>query len=184
MLFGCLVGALAGGYLANAISRKYTLILGALLFVVSAWGSGMADSLDQLVIYRILGGLGVGLASLAAPMYIAEIAPSKERGRMVSYYQLAVVVGFFVVFLATYFIGGGDTHNMSPEILEQLHEHNVTQGWRVMFWSELLPAVAFFILLFTVPHSPRISRHHWPISHRLIWRCCSPKILVSRCFSA
>ena len=154
-LYGCLVGALAGGYLANSISRKYTLILGALLFVVSAWGSGMANTLDQLVIYRILGGLGVGLASLAAPMYIAEIAPPKDRGRMVSYYQLAVVIGFFVVFLVTYFIGGGDTHNMTPEKLEQLHEHNVTQGWRVMFWSELLPAVAFFLLLFTVPHSPR-----------------------------
>lgn len=149
------MGALAGGYLANSISRKYTLILGALLFIVSAWGSGMANTLDQLVIYRILGGLGVGLASLAAPMYIAEIAPPKDRGRMVSYYQLAVVVGFFVVFLATYFIGGGDTYGMAPEILAELHEHNVTQGWRLMFWSELVPATMFFILLFTVPHSPR-----------------------------
>mgnify|MGYP005987919239 FL=1 len=154
-LYGCLMGALAGGYLASAISRKYTLILGAMLFVISAWGSGIADSLDQLVVYRILGGLGVGLVSLAAPMYIAEIAPPKQRGRMVSYYQLAVVVGFFVVFLATYFIGGGDTYGMAPEILAELHEHNVTQGWRLMFWSELVPATMFFILLFTVPHSPR-----------------------------
>ena len=154
-LYGCLMGALAGGYLANRISRKYTLILGAVLFVVSAWGSGFADTLDQLVIYRILGGLGVGLASLAAPMYIAEISPAKNRGRMVSYYQLAVGIGFFVVFLATYFIGGGDTQSMAAEKLALLHEHNVTQGWRVMFWSELLPATAFFLLLFTVPHSPR-----------------------------
>lgn len=154
-LYGCLMGALAGGYLANAISRKYTLILGAMLFVISAWGSGIADSLDQLVVYRILGGLGVGLVSLAAPMYIAEIAPPKQRGRMVSYYQLAVVVGFFVVFLATYFIGGGDTYGMAPEILAELHGHNVTQGWRLMFWSELVPATMFFILLFTVPQSPR-----------------------------
>ena len=154
-LYGCLVGALVGGYLANRISRKYTLILGAVLFVVSAWGSGFADTLDQLVIYRILGGLGVGLASLAAPMYIAEISPAKNRGRMVSYYQLAVVIGFFVVFLATYFIGGGDTQSMAAEKLALLHDHNVTQGWRVMFWSELLPSTAFFLLLFTVPHSPR-----------------------------
>ena len=154
-LYGCLVGALVGGYLTKRISRKYTLILAAALFTVSAWGSGIADSLDELAIYRILGGLGVGMASLAAPMYIAEIAPPKDRGRMVSYYQLAVVIGFFVVFLATYFIGGGDTKSMAPEALEQLHEHNVEQGWRVMFWSELLPAVAFLLLLFTVPHSPR-----------------------------
>lgn len=154
-LYGCLVGALVGGYLTKRISRKYTLILAAALFTVSAWGSGIAGSLDELAIYRILGGLGVGMASLAAPMYIAEIAPPRDRGRMVSYYQLAVVIGFFVVFLATYFIGGGDTKGMAPEVLEQLHEHNVEQGWRVMFWSELVPAVAFLLLLFTVPHSPR-----------------------------
>jgi len=154
-LYGCLVGALAGGYLTKHISRKYTLILSAILFTVSAWGSGIADNLSQLVIYRIVGGLGVGMASLAAPMYIAEISPPKDRGRMVSYYQLAVVIGFFTVFLATYFIGGGDTHGVSPEAIEEIHEHNVNQGWRVMFLSELLPAIAFLVLLFTVPHSPR-----------------------------
>lgn len=154
-LYGCLVGALVGGYLTKQISRKYTLILSAILFTVSAWGSGFADTLDQLVIYRILGGLGVGMASLAAPMYIAEIAPPQHRGRMVSYYQLAVVIGFFVVFLATYFIGGGDTHGLSAQVIEEIHEHNVNEGWRLMFWSELLPAVAFLLLLLTVPHSPR-----------------------------
>ncbi|MGI9285134.1 MAG: sugar porter family MFS transporter, partial [Pseudomonadales bacterium] len=120
-----------------------------------AWGSGMADSLTELVVYRIVGGLGVGMASMAAPMYIAEIAPPKERGRMVSYYQLAVVIGFFVVFLATYFIGGGNTAGVSEEALERIHNYNVDRGWRVMFWSELLPAVSFFCLLFLVPHSPR-----------------------------
>ena len=154
-LYGCLVGALAGGYLTKRISRKYTLILAAALFTISAWGSGIANSLNELAIYRIIGGLAVGMASLAAPMYIAEIAPHRLRGRLVSYYQLAVVIGFFIVFLATYFIGGGDTQNMSPEVLEELHKHNVNQGWRIMFWSELLPAGAFFLLLFTVPHSPR-----------------------------
>ena len=154
-LYGCLVGALAGGYLTKRISRKYTLILAAALFTISAWGSGIANSLNELAIYRIIGGLAVGMASLAAPMYIAEIAPPRLRGRLVSYYQLAVVIGFFIVFLATYFIGGGDTQNMSPEVLEELHKHNVNQGWRIMFWSELLPAGALFMLLFTVPHSPR-----------------------------
>ncbi len=154
-LYGCLFGALASGYLTKAISRKYTLIIAAFLFAVSAWGSGIADSLTELVTYRIIGGLGVGMASMAAPMYIAEIAPPKERGKMVSYYQLAVVIGFFVVFLATYVIGGGDTGELSAAELEQIHHHNVTDGWRVMFWSELVPAVSFFFLLFLVPHSPR-----------------------------
>ena len=154
-LYGCLIGAIAGGYLTRRISRKYTLILAAVLFTLSAWGSGVADSLSTLVIYRILGGLGVGMASLAAPMYIAEIAPPRHRGRMVSYYQLAVVIGFFTVFLATYFIGGGGTAGLSPEAIAEVREYNIRQGWRVMLWSELLPAIAFFLLLFTVPHSPR-----------------------------
>ena len=154
-LYGCLIGALLGGYLTKQISRKYTLILSAVLFTVSAWGSGVADNLSQLVIYRIIGGLGVGMASLAAPMYIAEVSPPKDRGRMVSYYQLAVVIGFFTVFLATYFIGGGDTKDLTPEALKELHKVNVTEGWRVMFWSELVPAIAFLVLLFSVPHSPR-----------------------------
>ena len=154
-LYGCLLGALASGYLTRQISRKYTLIISALLFSASAYGSGVADSLTELVVYRIIGGLGVGMASMAAPMYIAEIAPPKERGRMVAYYQLAVVIGFFVVFLATYFIGGGNTEGVSAEALAAIHENNVSRGWRVMFWSELLPAVSFFVLLFFVPHSPR-----------------------------
>jgi SP family xylose:H+ symportor-like MFS transporter len=154
-LYGCLLGALASGYLTKQISRKYTLICAAFLFSLSAWGSGIADSLTELVVFRIIGGLGVGMASMAAPMYIAEIAPPKERGRMVSYYQLAVVIGFFVVFLATYIIGGGNTAGVSEEALEQIHNYNVDRGWRVMFWSELLPAVSFFFLLFFVPHSPR-----------------------------
>ena len=77
-------------------------------------------------------------------MYIAEVSPPKDRGRMVSYYQLAVVIGFFTVFLATYFIGGGDTKDLTPEALKELHKVNVTEGWRVMFWSELVPPLPFW----------------------------------------
>ncbi|GAA0192952.1 D-xylose transporter XylE [Fulvivirga kasyanovii] len=154
-LVGCLVGALMAGYLSSKLSRKYSLILSGFLFALSAWGSGIPESLTTLAIFRIIGGIGVGIASMTAPMYIAEVAPPKERGRLVSYYQLAIVIGFFVVFLATYFIGGGDNSALGPEELEALHEYNVKTGWRVMFWSELVPALAFFLLLFFVPHSPR-----------------------------
>ncbi len=154
-LYGCLIGALLAGYLTKAISRKYTLIISAFLFTFSAWGSGVADSLSTLVIFRIIGGLGVGLASMASPMYIAEISPPKDRGRMVSLYQLAVVIGFFVVFVATYFIGGGNTVDQSAATIAQSHHHNVTDGWRIMFWSELIPSISFLVLLFFVPHSPR-----------------------------
>lgn len=154
-LYGCLIGALLAGWISSKFSRKYALILSGFLFAVSAWGSGIPESLTTLVIFRIIGGLGVGIASMSAPMYIAEIAPPKKRGTLVSYYQLAIVLGFFIVFLATYFIGGGDASSHSSEELESIHTYNVHRGWRIMFWSELIPAVAFFVLLFFVPNSPR-----------------------------
>jgi len=154
-LYGCFVGALIAGYLTTAISRKGTLILSAILFSISALGSGIADSLSALVVYRIIGGVGIGFASMAAPMYIAEISPAAQRGRMVSLYQLAIVLGFFSVFLATYFIGGGDSAKLSAEQIENAYQYNLQTGWRVMFWSEVPVAVAFLLLLFFVPHSPR-----------------------------
>ena len=147
-LLGCLVGAILAGPISIKIGRKNSLILSAILFSVSAWGSGLPsflpETVSMLVIFRIIGGLGIGIASMNAPMYIAEIAPAKRRGNMVSYYQLAVVIGFFTVFLATYFIGNSMTE-----------AENVERGWRQMFWSELVPALMFLFLLFFVPKSPR-----------------------------
>ena len=154
-LYGCLIGALAAGWISSKYSRKSALILSAVLFSISAWGSGIPESLSMLVVFRVIGGLGVGIASMAAPMYIAEIAPPKKRGTLVSYYQLAIVVGFFVVFLATYIIGGGSNSGLSHEELELIHSYNVNRGWRIMFWSELVPAISFLILLFFIPNSPR-----------------------------
>ncbi len=147
-LLGCLIGALAAGPLSQRFGRKNSLILSAILFSLSAYGSGlpewMPQSVSWLVAFRIIGGLGIGIASMNAPMYIAEIAPPKKRGYLVTYYQLAIVIGFFVVFLATYFIGNNNTE------LE-----NIQDGWRQMFWSELIPSSLFLILLFLVPKSPR-----------------------------
>ncbi|WP_298916988.1 sugar porter family MFS transporter [uncultured Algimonas sp.] len=90
-----------------------------------------------------------------AGQYIAEMAPAEERGKMVSLNQLGIVTGFFVVFLATYFIGGGTTAGLSDAELAARNSYNTEQGWRVMFWSELIPALAFLVLLFLIPHSPR-----------------------------
>jgi len=147
-LLGCLVGALSAGYITTKIGRKAALIMSALLFTISAFGSGlpafMEQSVSLLVVFRILGGLGIGLASMAAPTYIAEISPKDKRGILVSFYQLAVVTGFFVVFLATYYIGEGN----SPE-------QNIESGWRWMFWSELIPCSIFLVLTFFIPRSPR-----------------------------
>ncbi len=147
-LVGCFVGAIAAGPLSIKIGRKYSLIVSAILFTISAWGSGLPsifpESVSLLVFFRIIGGLGIGIASMNAPMYIAEIAPPSKRGNLVTYYQLAIVIGFFVVFLATYFIG-----NSLSEA------ENLQFGWRRMFWSELIPSGLFLILLFFVPKSPR-----------------------------
>lgn len=147
-LIGCLIGAIVAGPLSIKIGRKYSLIMSAVLFTISAWGSGLPsifpETVSWLVFFRILGGIGIGIASMNAPMYIAEIAPPKMRGKLVSFYQLAIVLGFFIVFLATYFIG------------ESLTEaENIQFGWRRMFWSELIPCLLFLILLFFVPKSPR-----------------------------
>lgn len=147
-LLGCLVGAIAAGPLSERFGRKNSLIVSALLFTLSAYGSGLPEWLPQsvswLVAFRIIGGLGIGIASMNAPMYIAEIAPPKKRGYLVTYYQLAIVIGFFVVFLATYFIGNNNSE-----------AQNIEDGWRQMFWSELIPSSLFLILLFLVPKSPR-----------------------------
>lgn len=154
-LYGCFFGALAAGYLTRVISRKYTLILSAVLFCISAYGSGIANSLNALVVFRIIGGVAIGFASMAAPMYIAEVSPASQRGKMVSLYQLAIVLGFFIVFLATYYIGGGSSESLNVAELAQAHRYNLETGWRVMFWSELLPAGTFLFVLLFIPHSPR-----------------------------
>ena len=147
-LLGCLAGAIISGPLSIKIGRKYSLIFAAVLFSISALGSGlpsfMTESVSLLVIFRIIGGLGIGIASMNAPMYIAEIAPADKRGKLVTYYQLAIVIGFFAVFLVTYFIGNRLTEAQSLEF-----------GWRQMFWSELIPSGLFLVALFFVPKSPR-----------------------------
>lgn len=147
-LLGCFGGAILAGPLSKSFGRKYSLILAAVLFTLSAWGSGLPSMLPEtvsmLVVFRIIGGLGIGIASMNAPMYIAELSPANIRGKMVTIYQMAIVLGFFIVFIATYYIGAGNTA-----------EYNLQYGWRQMFWSELIPCLLFLILMFFVPKSPR-----------------------------
>lgn len=143
-LIGCLVGSIMAGRLTGAIGRKLSLILAAACFTLSALGTALPETYEVFLVFRILGGIGVGIASMVSPMYIAEIAPAAQRGRLVTYYQFAVVIGILIVFLANYWIADPTDHVW-----------NDTVGWRWMFGSETIPAGLFFILLFTVPETPR-----------------------------
>lgn len=143
-LVGCAIGAGAAGVLSDRFGRKKVLILSAVLFLVSAVGTAIPKSITAFIIYRILGGLGVGAASICSPMYIAEISPARIRGRMVSINQFAIVTGFLVVYFANYFIA-----------LQGDAAWNELSGWRWMFGSESLPALLLLVLLFFVPESPR-----------------------------
>ena len=156
-LIGCVIGALISGVLVNRIGRKNSLIVSSILFFVSALGSfapeflffekGVA-SFNLLIafnIYRIIGGIGVGLASAVSPMYIAEIAPANMRGKLVSWNQFAIIFGMLVVYFVNYII----KNSLSGE------QAMVEIGWRRMFLSEALPAGLFGLLLIFVPKTPR-----------------------------
>ncbi|MFM2484463.1 sugar porter family MFS transporter [Celerinatantimonas yamalensis] len=143
-LIGCVAGAAIAGVLSSRYGRRGALIVAALLFLVSAIGSAVAASDFSFIIYRIIGGIGVGIASMVSPMYIAEIAPSEKRGALVACNQFAIIFGMLVVYFVNYGIA-----LLGPESwLNQV-------GWRYMFGSEAIPAGLFLLLLFTVPETPR-----------------------------
>jgi len=143
-LLGCAIGAALAGVLSDRLGRKRVLILSAVLFFISAVGTALPKTITQFIIFRIIGGLGVGAASITSPMYIAEISPARIRGRMVSVNQFAIVTGFLVVYFANYLIA-----------LQGDQAWNQELGWRWMFGSEALPAVLLLVCLFFVPESPR-----------------------------
>ena len=148
MLLGCAVGAFAAGRLADRFGRRNILMVAALCFSVCALGSGFARGSLEFVLYRLLGGLAIGAASVLAPAYISEVAPAKYRGMLSSIQQVAIIGGLFVSFLSNYLIAGHAGGAM--KIFALGHE-----AWRWMFWMGLIPAVAFFVALFFIPESPR-----------------------------
>ena len=143
-LVGCIAGCAAAGYLSDRFGRKKVLILSAILFAVTGVGCAIARNTSGLVIYRIIGGLGVGIASMMSPIYIAEIAPSKMRGRLVSYNQFAIITGMIAVYLVNYLIAARGNESW-----------NLQSGWRWMFGSETIPALLFLGSLIFIPESPR-----------------------------
>ncbi|WP_246028995.1 sugar porter family MFS transporter [Parashewanella tropica] len=143
-LIGCVLGAIIAGPCSSYMGRRGSLILAAILFLISAIGSAIPDQFWVFVFYRIVGGVGVGIASMVSPMYIAEISPPEKRGALVSCNQLAIVFGM----LAVYFVNYGIALMGTEDWLN-------TTGWRYMFASETIPALLFLGLLFTVPETPR-----------------------------
>ncbi|WP_028375640.1 sugar porter family MFS transporter [Leeuwenhoekiella sp. MAR_2009_132] len=152
-LVGCIFGAVISGLVADKYGRKIPLILAAALFTLSAFGTGYVDDFTPFIVYRLIGGLGIGLASTLSPMYIAEIAPAKYRGQFVAINQLTIVIGILAAQIANFLIADTIPDGLNDD--QMLASWNGQTGWRWMFWAELIPAGLFFILMFLVPKSPR-----------------------------
>lgn len=153
-LVGCIGGVAIAGWLSDRFGRKRVLMLAGGLFLVSAIGCAFAPSHAALIFYRLVGGVGVGVASMVSPLYIAEIAPPARRGRMVALYQFAITIGI----LCAYFANAGllqIAQNADPSGTGWVHQLFVAEVWRGMLGSEMVPALLFLLLLVVVPESPR-----------------------------
>lgn len=152
-LIGCIIGAACSGSLGDRFGRKPMLILSAILFFISALFSAFPPSYELLIVARILGGIGVGMASVLGPMYISELAPPAWRGRLVAFYQLSIVLGVLAAYLSNLLIAANASTDVAGSGL--WHKTMNEEYWRAMFGAEMLPAGLFFLLLFFVPESPR-----------------------------
>ena len=150
-LIGCLVGAMVAGVLADRYGRKPLLTLSAVLFTVSAIGTGLFNDFTLFNIARFVGGVGIGVASALSPMYIAEVSPTEIRGRMVSLNQMTIVLGILTAQVVNLLLAR-DTNVPTSQVW------NVEWGWRWMFWAETLPAALFLLMSFFIPESPVFTR--------------------------
>jgi len=138
LLVGCVAGASIAGYLSDRFGRRRILILSAILFGVSAVGAAVPHNLSEFVVARAVGGIAIGVASMLAPLYIAEVAPPRIRGRLVSLNQMAIVTGMLLAYMVNWLLSMAGP-----------------ASWRWMFASAMIPSLAFFVSLFFVPESPR-----------------------------
>ncbi len=142
-LAGCLIGALTAGMLADKLGRKPLLLLSALIFVLTAYGTGAFSNFHLFLLARFCGGIAIGIASGLSPMYIAEVAPTRIRGKLVSLNQLTIVIGILAAQIVNWLLVSDDT------------AWNVAMTWRWMFWAAAFPALAFLVLAAFIPESPR-----------------------------
>ncbi|MDA3867346.1 MAG: sugar porter family MFS transporter [Salinivirgaceae bacterium] len=152
-LVGCVVGAVVSGLVSDKFGRKWPLLFSAFLFTVASLGTGMASSYLGFVVFRLIGGIGIGLASALSPMYIAEISPSHLRGRLVSLNQMTIVVGILLAQVVNLLIAENVPIGASDAFIQA--SWNGQMGWRWMFYACAVPAGAFFVLTFFLPESPR-----------------------------
>ena len=152
-LVGCLLGSILSGGLSDKYGRKRLLIISGLLFTVSAIGTALSNSFFNFVMYRLVGGIGIGLASNLSPMYIAEISPATMRGKFVSINQLTIVIGILTAQIINWLIAEPVPENATSQMI--LNSWNGQMGWRWMFGAETVPALLFFIFMFVIPESPR-----------------------------
>jgi SP family arabinose:H+ symporter-like MFS transporter len=156
VLLGSILGAAISG-IADKVGRKNTLISAGIFFTLSALGSALAESLTIFIIARFIGGLGVGMAAMVVPLYISEVSPPKIRGRMVSMYQLYITLGILIAYFTNdYFRSLSEEFNLENNITG-LMSWIISDVWRIMLGSELIPAFIFLALLFLVPRSPRYA---------------------------
>ncbi len=152
-LIGCLAGAVISGWLSDRFGRKKLLVLSAALFVAASLGTGAAITFITFVLFRIVGGVGIGLASNLSPMYIAEVTPGSVRGRFVSINQLTIVIGILAAQLINWRIA--EPVPAGATVNDIMVSWNGQTGWRWMFYACTVPALLFFLLMWAVPESPR-----------------------------
>ena len=152
-LIGSIIGVLVAGMLSDFLGRKKTMLISALLFSISAIGCAVCSDFAQLVIFRMIGGFGIGIVSIVSPIYISEVSPAQVRGTMVSLYQLFITIGFLLAYLMNYIIlKGAALDATDPELGKAMFNQ---EYWRGMLGCEAIPDILFLILIFFIPESPR-----------------------------
>ncbi len=167
-LVGSILGVAVAGILSDRFGRKLTMLVAAILFTASGIGCAISQSFTELIIYRILGGIGIGVVSIVSPMYISEVAVARWRGTLVSLYQLAITIGFLAAYLVNFQI----LRSAETAVYDTpwLHWILVDEMWRGMLGSNALPALLFFIVIFFIPESPRwlILRNRTERAHAVL----------------
>jgi SP family arabinose:H+ symporter-like MFS transporter len=155
-LVGAIAGAAIAGSLSDKFGRKPVLMVAAMLFFISALGSAVPPNFIALITARLIGGIGVGMASVLAPLYISEVAPPKIRGRLVALYQLSIVIGILLAYFSNWMLLGFSQNNgVAAGGTGILYKFVISEVWRGMFGSEMIPSGLFILLLFLIPESPR-----------------------------